>query len=229
MNKMKLNKVIGDGNIVIPLYILKYFKKMNLTMEEFIFLMYLYNKQDNIEFNPEKMALDLDLDIMEVMGYISILTDRGYLTLDVIKSENNIIEEVVNLSNFYERISTFLINSPDTEDIKDENILMYIEHELGRPLNSIEIDTINNWISNKIDIDLIKEAVKISLNDGVYNLKYIDKILLDFKTRSILNIKDLEDSKNKNIDNNSENNLDNLDMEIDDWNWLDDEEEYIIN
>lgn len=229
MNKMKLNKVIGDGNIVIPLYILKYFKKMNLTMEEFIFLMYLYNKQDNIEFNPEKMALDLDLDIMEVMGYISILTDRGYLTLDVIKSENNIIEEVVNLSNFYERISTFLINSPDTEDIKDENILMYIEHELGRPLNSIEIDTINNWISNKIDIDLIKEAVKISLNDGVYNLKYIDKILLDFKTRGILNIKDLEDSRNKNIDNNSENNLDNLDMEIDDWNWLDDEEEYIIN
>ena len=42
MNKAKLNKVIGDGNIVIPLYILKYFKKFDLTMEEFIFLMYLY-------------------------------------------------------------------------------------------------------------------------------------------------------------------------------------------
>ena len=119
MNKVKLNKVISDGNIVIPLYILKYFKKLNLTMDEFIFLMYLYNKQDNLDFNPEKIALDLNLDIMEVMGYISILTDKGYITLDVLKTENNILEEVINLNNFYERISTFLINSE--VDIKEEN------------------------------------------------------------------------------------------------------------
>ncbi len=59
MNKAKLNKVIGDGNIVIPLYILKYFKKFDLTMEEFIFLMYLYNRQDNLDFNPDKISLDL--------------------------------------------------------------------------------------------------------------------------------------------------------------------------
>ena len=135
MNKVKLNKVISDGNIVIPLYILKYFKKLNLTMDEFIFLMYLYNKQDNLDFNPEKIALDLNLDIMEVMGYISILTDKGYITLDVLKTENNILEEVINLNNFYERISTFLINSE--VDIKEENkkekILQSAEQESDRP------------------------------------------------------------------------------------------------
>ena len=81
MNKAKLNKVIGDGNIVIPLYILKYFKKFDLTMEEFIFLMYLYNRQDNLDFNPDKISLDLNIDIMEVMGYVAVLTDKGYLKL----------------------------------------------------------------------------------------------------------------------------------------------------
>ena len=117
MNKAKLNKVIGDGNIVIPLYILKYFKKFDLTMEEFIFLMYLYNKQDNLDFNPDKISLDLNIDIMEVMGYVAVLTDKGYLKLEVKKTENNILEEVIDLSSFYERISMLLINNDKEEKI----------------------------------------------------------------------------------------------------------------
>ena len=82
--KNKLEEYLGDGNIVIPLYILKYFKKLNLSMDEFVFLMYLYNKQDKIDFNPEKISKDLNIDVMEVMGYISVLTDKGYLNLDVL-------------------------------------------------------------------------------------------------------------------------------------------------
>lgn len=224
MNKVKLNKVISDGNIVIPLYILKYFKKLNLTMDEFIFLMYLYNKQDNLDFNPEKIALDLNLDIMEVMGYISILTDKGYITLDVLKTENNILEEVINLNNFYERISTFLINSEVDikEENKKENILQYVEQELGRPLNSLEIKTIHDWQEAKIDDSLIMEALKIALNDGVYSLKYIDKILFDFKNRGYQNALDIK----KEVETTSTKSNE---IEFVDWNWLDDEEEYIVN
>ena len=224
MNKVKLNKVISDGNIVIPLYILKYFKKLNLTMNEFIFLMYLYNKQDNLDFNPEKIALDLNLDIMEVMGYISILTDKGYITLDVLKTENNILEEVINLNNFYERISTFLINSEVDikEENKKENILQYVEQELGRPLNSLEIKTIHDWQEAKIDDSLIMEALKIALNDGVYSLKYIDKILFDFKNRGYQNALDIKKEVEPTSTKSNE-------IEFVDWNWLDDEEEYIVN
>ena len=224
MNKVKLNKVISDGNIVIPLYILKYFTKLNLTMDEFIFLMYLYNKQDNLDFNPEKIALDLNLDIMEVMGYISILTDKGYITLDVLKTENNILEEVINLNNFYERISTFLINSEVDikEENKKENILQYVEQELGRPLNSLEIKTIHDWQEAKIDDSLIMEALKIALNDGVYSLKYIDKILFDFKNRGYQNALDIKKEVEPTSTKSNE-------IEFVDWNWLDDEEEYIVN
>jgi DNA replication protein len=202
------------------MYILKSFKKMNLTMEEFIFLMYLYNKQDKIDFNPEKIASDMNIDIMEVMGYISILNDKGYLTLDVIKADNNIIEERINLTNFYEKISMLLI---EKEEDKDTSILKYIETQLGRPLSSIDIEMINGWIKDDIDNSLIKEALRIALNDGVYSLKYIDRILMDFKFKGF---KTIDDIKNNNLNNNQN---DNLDLEIDDWNWLDDEEEYIIN
>ena len=222
MNKIKLNKVIEDGNIVIPLYILKFYKKLNLTMDEFVFLMYLYNKQDKLDFNPEKMAVDMNLDIMEVMGYISVLTDKGYISLDVIKTENNILEEVLNLNSFYEKISMFLINSDDPKENNDNSILKYTEQELGRPLSSTEISTINEWINNKIDDSLIKEAITLALKDGVYSLKYIDKILVDWSSRGFRNVCDLYNQENQE-------EVKNEDFELDDWNWLDDEEEYIVN
>ena len=221
--KTKLEKAIGDGNIVIPLYILKYFKKLNLSMDEFVFLMYLYNKQDKIDFNPEKIAKDLNIDIMEVMGYISVLSDKGYLTLDVIK-ENSVLDEVINLSNFYEKIS-FLLMTPDVLEKDNNSLFKYVEHELGRPLSSVEIETIKSWLDSNIDESLIKEGIRIAIMNGVYSLKYIDKILFDFKNRGIKNVSDIKSYQNSD---NLNNNLNN-DLSLDDWNWLDDEEEYITN
>lgn len=218
MNKTKLNRVIEDGNIVIPLYILKAIKKLDLTMDEFVFLMYLYNKQDKIDFNPEKIANDLNIDIMEVMGYVSVLTDKDFLTIDVFKSSNNVIEEILNLSPFYDKLSLILIDNQ--EDKEDKDILKYIENELGRPLNSIEIKTIESWISNQIDESLIKEALRIALKDGVYSLKYIDKILFDWKSRGYQTVSDIKYNEKDNS---------NDEIELEDWNWLDDEDEYITN
>ena len=188
-------------------------------MDEFVFLMYLYNKQDKIDFNPEKIAHDLNIDIMEVMGYVSVLTDKEYLSLDVSKTNNDILEEILNLTPFYEKISLLLI---DKEEEKEDNVLEYVEHELGRPLNSIEIKTIDSWTSNNISFSLIKEALRIALKDGVFSLKYIDKILFDWKNRGLNTIEDIKNSYN-------EKNISKEEVELDDWNWLDDDEEYIAN
>lgn len=46
--------VFKAGNIVIPLYFLRKYKKFNLTMEEFLFLMYLYHLGDKSLFNPNR-------------------------------------------------------------------------------------------------------------------------------------------------------------------------------
>ncbi len=223
MNKSKFNKVIQDGNIVIPLYILKYFKKLNITMDEFIFLMYLYNKQDNLDFNPEKISLDLNIDIMEVMGYISTLTDKGYLNLQVKKTDNNLLEEVIDLSSFYEKISILLINNEEIETNNNKGILSFVEKELARPISSLEIQMIEGWKNNNISDELIKEAIRLALNDGVYSLKYIDKILIDWKNHGY---KDVNDVKNTKQDKQIEENIND---DITDWDWLEDEEEYIAN
>ena len=156
------------------------------------------------------------------MGYISTLTDKGYLNLQVKKTDNNLLEEVIDLSSFYEKISILLINNEEIET-NNKGILSFVEKELARPISSLEIQMIEGWKNNNISDELIKEAIKLALNDGVYSLKYIDKILIDWKNHGY---KDVNDVKNTKQDKQVEENIND---DITDWDWLEDEEEYIAN
>ena len=50
---------------------------------------------------------------------------------------------------------------------------------------------------NNISEDLIKEAVKEAVLNGVSNLKYIDKILYEWGKTGIKTVRDVEDNRRK--------------------------------
>ena len=213
MNKVKLNNLIKEGNIVIPLYIFKMYKKFNLTLEEFIILMYLYNK-DGIVFDPERICDDLALDIMEVMGYVSVLTDKGLINLDVHKNEKGMLEEKIKLERFFEKISLSLINEFNEKEESNENIYSIIEHEFNRKLTPLECEVVKEWQDSNYSDEIIKEAIKEASINGVSNLRYIDKILFEWDKQGIKVPSDIK--KNKEIDK---------EVEIYNCNWLDDDDE----
>lgn len=213
MNKVKLNDLIKDGNIVIPLYMLRLYKKCNLNLDEFVFLMYLYNKNFTI-FDPELIATELNFDIMEVMGYISLLVDKDLVSLDISKN-NGVIEEKISLSNFYEKMSLSLINElgEETQEPKDENIFLEIEQEFNRKLTPMEREVVMEWQDNNISHELIREALKEASLNGISNLRYIDKILYDWTTKGI---RKKDEIKKEDLD---------TEIEIFNCNWLDDDDE----
>ena len=214
MNKVKLNTLIKDGNIVIPLYIFKLYKKFNLTLDEFIILMYLYNK-NGLVFDPEKISEDMNMDIMEVMGYVSVLTDKGIINLDVRKNEKGVLEEKINLDNFIEKISLSLINEfNEPEKSEEQNIYKMIETEFNRKLSPLECEVVREWQDNNYSDELIKEALKEASINGVNNLRYIDKILFEWDKQGIKVPSDIK--KSKEIDEQ---------IEIYNCNWLEDDDE----
>lgn len=214
MNKVKLNDFIKDGNIVIPLYMMRSYKKYNLNLDEFVFLMYLYNKNFSL-FDPETISLELNLDIMEVMGYISVLQDKGLLTLDVSKN-NGVFEEKICLNNFYDKISFSLINELGEEVVENkdnDSIYLEIEQEFNRKLSPLEKEVVMEWIDNNISYELIHEALKEASINGVSNLRYIDKILFDWMKKGVSKKEDINKEEQKE------------EIEIFNCNWLDDEDE----
>jgi len=212
MNKVKLNDLIKDGNIVIPLYMLRLYKNYNLELDEFVFLMYLYNRNFTV-FDPELIAEELNYDIMEVMGYISVLADKGLITLDIDKN-SGVIEEKISLNNFYEKLSLSLMNELVEEKVeKNDSIFEEIELEFNRKLTPMECEVVREWQDNNYSYELIREALKEASLNGVSNLRYIDKILFDWMKKGI---RRKEDIKKENIEPQ---------IEIFNCNWLDDEDE----
>lgn len=220
MKNKKIMELIKSRDIIIPLYLYKYYPKLNIELEEFIFLMYLCSCGDNILFDPNIIENDLGIDIKKVMILISKLTDNKLITLDVIKNDKNIMEEHISLDNFYQKINMIIIDEMnEKDDSSDMSVFSTIEKEFGRTLSPIEYEIVKAWLDSGISDELIKEALKEAIFNGVNNLRYIDKILYEWGKKGIKTVKDVE----KNRTNHKEQKKEKL--EVFEYNWLEDEDE----
>ena len=224
MKNSKLIDVFKNGNIVIPLFFLKNYKKWNLKLEEFIFLMYFYNLGNQFLFDPNKFSDELNLDLKEVMGIVDQLTDKGFIQVKVLKGEKGLKEEVVVLDDFYQKIALLTIEEVTETKEDSTDIFTMIEKEFGRTLSPIEYELIKAWLDNHIKEELIREALKEATYNGVANIRYIDKILYEWGKAGIDSVEDVElMRKKRNQKNKNEKDAD-IDMDIVDWNWFDEDE-----
>lgn len=193
-------------SIIIPTYIIKYYSKLNISEREIIFLSYLGKYGDKIPFDVELFHNELGYEINLIMEIITGLINKKLITVKIIKNDKGISEEYLDIDNFNNKIANLIVEND--EEIIDSNIYSVIEKEFGRVLSPIEFETIKKWLDNKIDEKMILDAVKEAVLCGVFNLKYIDKILYEWSKKGY---KKIEDKEEDNI-------------EIFDYNWLDENE-----
>ena len=220
MKSSKLIELFKTRNIVIPLYLFKNYKDFALELDEFVFLMYLYNLGNDIVFDIEKFSLELGINSKDILTYISNLTDKKLVEIKTVKSDKINIEKI-SLDGFYSKIGLLVMdNINNTDDTDNSSVYEMIEKEFGRTLSPMEYEIIKEWLNNNISEELIKEALKEATYSGVSNLRYIDKILYEWGKLGIKNKEDLK--KKKNRKDNKKVDLDNVDL---DWDWFDDGEE----
>lgn len=225
MKSSKLIEMYSSGNIVIPLYIMKYYKKLNIELDDFIFLMYLYSQGNKVIFDPSKFASDLNIELGIVMEKVSVLNDKKLLSVDVRKTEKKVMEEVINLESFFHKLSLIIMENMNEEtDNSKSNIFEVIEKEFGRTLSPIEFEIIKAWLDNNMSEELIKEALKEATFNGVSNLRYIDKILYEWEKAGIKTKEDVLKNNKKRKIKNEEDSKKEIDLDIMEWDWFDEDE-----
>ena len=222
MKTDNLVEILKTGNVIIPVFLLRNYKKLNISLEELVFLMYLCNLKDNV-FNPKKISEDLNIKNTQVLTYISSLSDKNLISIDTKKNDKNVISDIINLDGYYSKLSLLIMDVFNHVDVENSNIFEIIEKEFGRTLSSMEYEIIRAWLNNNISEELIKEALKEAVFNGVSNLRYIDKILYEWGKLGIKNKEDVEKNRKKHNEKKSDNK-DNVDIDID-WNWFDDDTE----
>ena len=226
MKSSKLIEIFKQGNMVIPLYLLQNFKDLKLKLEEFIFLMYLYNLGDNFVFDPTKFSNDLNMTLVEVMSFIEALTDKKFIRVESKKNDKGIMEEFIIMDDFYSKLTLITIDevNKETNDASKSDIFEVIQKEFGRTISPIEYEIIKAWIESGINESVIKEAVKEATFNGVSNLRYIDKILYEWGKLGVKTVEDVEKNRMKHNNTNKNQVNEEVDMDVIEWNWFDDDE-----
>ncbi len=221
MKSSKMIHILKQGNIVIPLYLIQNIQNLKLSLDEFLVLMYLYNIGNKFTFNPTKIAEDLNMSLPEVMNYISVLSDKKFLTLETFKNDKNILEEQLNLENFYMKLSLLMSEEINKPDVDSSTIFEVVEKEFGRTLSPMEYEIMKAWVENGFSDEVMKEAVREATYNGVSNLRYIDKILYEWEKKGIKTKEDIE----KNRQQHKERKAQEETIEVEDFDWFEEDEE----
>lgn len=202
----KIIDILKNGSIVIPKILLTNYKKLKLTEKELIIVIYLIN---NNEFDPQRMAEDLDITPIDVLTTVSGLSKKDILKLNSV-TNNNVCEEYVCLDELYSKLSVLLME--DKEEAKETNIFDLFEKEFARTLSPMEYEIIGAWLESDFEEETIILALKEAIYNGVTNLRYIDKILYEWKKKGIKTKQDIEAKRNDVKNKESK--------EVFDYDWL---------
>lgn len=217
MNEVVIS-TLKEKPIIIPRVLFKYYKKLNITEEELILLICIIEKGDKIIYDPNFFTEEIDMDKYKAMQLITDLAEKGTIEIKVENNKSNKKEEYIYLNPLYNKLLNLLIDLElGSNPTIDSNIFAAFETELGRTLSAMEVEIIREWLHNGITEELIKEALKEAILNNVRNLKYIDRILFNWRSKGFKTKEDvLKDKKNyrkptKKVE------------QIYDYNWLEDE------
>lgn len=206
------NEVFNQTRFVITELELKELKKLTLSMNELLLMIYFINKKKPM-LNVFEMSTIFDMREDEIVETFTSLISKNIITLSMEKNEEQKIEEIVNLDTFYNSI----VNESNNKVKKnnENNVFEAFEKEFGRPLSPMELEIINGWLNDNIPLELIMGALKEATFNGVSNFRYIDKILFEWRKKGYKTMNDVSSNYIKSREERSNNQLF-------DYDWLDD-------
>ena len=180
----ELEMLLKEKPIILPRYLFKYYLRLGITAEELIILIFIIDKGDKIIYNPEEIGRSLGLDKYKVMEILSSLDEKKIISISVEKNKNNKSEEYILLDLLYKKIIGLIIDKKDEEkNLDNSDIFSIFESEFGRPISSMECQIIKGWIDDNFSHELIMEALKEAIYNGVTSLKYIETILYNWRKK----------------------------------------------
>lgn len=155
------------------------YKQMDLNESELamIFVVDSLLNQGETFITPDMLSLKMTLSFEDIDNYFTGLIKRCYFSYD-----KDFTLSIQNLKNI---LKTKFQEEIIIEEKKEENpeLIYLFENEFARALSETEVNTINDWVKNGNTLEKIKEALNIATIAKAKTIRYIDKILLEWKRK----------------------------------------------
>ncbi len=172
--------------------------KENLSLNEFLLLLYFDNSFDLV-FDIKIVAKTLNMSEDSVLEAYSNLMKKKLIKVKAEKDGYGKIIEKVCLDNFYDEIRNDTRNK-EKENSK-EDIFSIFESSFGRSLSPMDYEIVNAWIDKGFSEELVIAALNEAVYNGVLNLRYIDKVLYEWNRKGYKNVDDINNGRKEERQN----------------------------
>lgn len=195
MYELWRNNIVDFDQLLLITY-----KDLNLNEQEYVFLI-LFAKF--LQANPNgwtfsDIGAHMTLDAGRCSHLFINLVERKYITVSSQVDKSGKRFEEYSLLPLFNQIELLLNQQNNKSQVtKREELFNYLEQEFGI-LSPREIEMVQMWLlEDGFDTELIKLAIKEMNAYQITSLRYVDKILLEWKKK---NIKTIEEAKRQLIE-----------------------------
>lgn len=214
----KIINILKEKPLVVPRVLFKNYKRLNITEEELVILIFIIDCGEKIVYDPELFVKELGMDKYRAMQIINDLTMKNIVSIKVEKNNLGKMEEYIYIDLFYNKLfSLILDNTEENKKISNLEIFTVFEQELGRTISPMEVEKIREWINDGFSEEIIREALKEAVFKNARSINYINSILYSWKQKGIKTVQEAVREK-QNFRNNKK-----VVAPVFDYNWLEEE------
>lgn len=175
-----LEEMAVQGWVNLTEFILSSYRRLGMTEMEAIILMHLWHfrRRSNPFPSPQELQEVMSVDAGTIRTAIASLIEKKLL---VVKSRVNQNTGKAESHYSFARLFEALAAAWSKEQAEEPalgHVVHAFEREFGRPLSPIEVEQIARWCGHqRIPSELVLEALRRTVLQGVYNFRYIDSIL----------------------------------------------------
>ena len=192
--------------------------KHNLSLNEFIVLMYFDNEYE-LTFDVKKVAKATCLNEKDVLNAFGSLLDKKLIILNSVKNESGKLIDKVSLENLYNGIKDNVNKKAKEKETSD--FFAKFQENYGHSLSGMDFEIIKAWLDNGFSEELILGALEEANYNGVTTLRYIDKILFEWNKKGFKKMEDVTNHMKSSSSKNEEKVA--YETSVLEYNWLDEE------
>lgn len=193
MNNQLLHKWLKAGDTTISNILLTHYKEIGLNNEQLILVLQLKSFIDaGNEFpDTEIISKRMQIPSADVFQMIHELINKKLIVIETAKNKDGKTRDSYRLDLLWDKLTLVITQQEnqqrfEKQHLSEQELFQLFEAEFGRPLSPIEMQTIGMWLDDDhYAIELIELALREAVLNQVYNLKYVDRILLNWERKNI--------------------------------------------
>ncbi|GAX07856.1 DNA replication protein DnaD [Secundilactobacillus silagincola] len=187
------NTLIKSGQTTVATLLLEHYRELGMSNTEFLIYLQIKSYNDRgISFpQTETIAKAVGLTDNQIFQELHTMIGKRLMQIDTVQQPGQLARDSYDFTLLYEKLAQF-VKKAEAETVTSqvdndrETIFNQIETEFGRPLSPIELEMISQWLDkDHYQVGIIRLALKEAVLNQVYNLKYMDRILLSWQKKHL--------------------------------------------